>query len=123
VHAAKQADLLVVGQHDHGGLATAVQRSMAARCAQRTTCPVVMVPGDLPAPLAMTSTSTSWATSTPTPTRWTRSGAPGSLPRRPTTGHRIEPSTSPGTDIQPRAFPFPHSVGGQILQRGPKNRE
>lgn len=43
LEAARGADLLVVGNHGHGGLAAALLRSVAHECAHRASCPVVLV--------------------------------------------------------------------------------
>jgi nucleotide-binding universal stress UspA family protein len=40
---AKDAELLVVGSHGHGGLAGAILGSVSQRCTQHATCPVVVV--------------------------------------------------------------------------------
>lgn len=40
---AKDADLLVVGSHGHGGVAGALLGSVSQRCIQHATCPVVVV--------------------------------------------------------------------------------
>lgn len=43
--AAKDADLLVVGNRGHGGLADALIGSVSVRCLHHATCPVVIVRG------------------------------------------------------------------------------
>ena len=54
VHAAANADLLVLGSHGHGRLHHAVLGSVAEECVRAATCPVVVVPlkigTDTPAP-------------------------------------------------------------------------
>jgi nucleotide-binding universal stress UspA family protein len=44
LEAARDADLLVLGNHGHGGLAGALTGSVAQRCAHHVTCPLVLVP-------------------------------------------------------------------------------
>lgn len=44
IDAARDADLLVLGNAGRGALAAAVTGSVAARCAHHATCPVVLVP-------------------------------------------------------------------------------
>jgi nucleotide-binding universal stress UspA family protein len=41
---ARGADLLVLGNHGRGGLASALVGSVAQRCAHHVTCPLVLVP-------------------------------------------------------------------------------
>jgi nucleotide-binding universal stress UspA family protein len=41
---ARGADLLVLGNHGRGGLASVLARSVAQRCAHHVTCPLVLVP-------------------------------------------------------------------------------
>jgi nucleotide-binding universal stress UspA family protein len=43
VEEAKDADLLVVGSHGHGGFAGSLLGSVSQRCTQHATCPVVVV--------------------------------------------------------------------------------
>jgi nucleotide-binding universal stress UspA family protein len=43
LEAARDADLLVVGNHGHGALTAALLRSVARECAHRANCPVVLV--------------------------------------------------------------------------------
>ncbi|QYN38473.1 universal stress protein [Pseudonocardia sp. DSM 110487] len=45
LEAARDADLLVLGNHGRGGLAGALTGSVAQRCAHHVTCPLVLVPG------------------------------------------------------------------------------
>lgn len=42
--AAKDAELLVVGSHGHGRIATSFLGSVSADCVRRATCPVVVMP-------------------------------------------------------------------------------
>jgi nucleotide-binding universal stress UspA family protein len=44
LEAARDADLLVVGNHGRGALAGALARSVALRCAHHARCPLVLVP-------------------------------------------------------------------------------
>jgi nucleotide-binding universal stress UspA family protein len=44
LEAARDADLLVVGNHGRGALAGALAGSVAQRCAHHATCPLVLVP-------------------------------------------------------------------------------
>jgi nucleotide-binding universal stress UspA family protein len=44
LEAARDADLLVVGNHGRGAIAGALAGSVAQRCAHHATCPLVLVP-------------------------------------------------------------------------------
>jgi nucleotide-binding universal stress UspA family protein len=44
LEAARDADLLVLGNHGRGGLAGVLAGSVAQRCAHHVTCPLVLVP-------------------------------------------------------------------------------
>ena len=46
VDQAKDADLLVVGSHGHGGFVGALLGSVSQRCVQHASCPVVVVRAD-----------------------------------------------------------------------------
>lgn len=43
---AKDADLLVVGRHGHGGFVEAIVGSISQHCINHATCPVVVIPAD-----------------------------------------------------------------------------
>lgn len=45
LHAAENAELLVLGNHGHSAFIAAVMGSVAGRCVHRAHCPLVLVPG------------------------------------------------------------------------------